>query len=245
MRNHFVRNNAEILAASSYVIQDPPALRGHYRERLGAPRLNLEIGTGKGRFLTDAARAVPSEGWIGVERIGSVLCKAAGALDRLIPAAALHNICLIRSEAEDLPDYLEPGEIDALYLNFSDPWPKAKHAKRRLTSARFLSLYERILVPGGILYLKTDSDILYSFSLEELPARGWTILASEDDYRPDAGDTSVQAIPTEYELQFRKEGRPIHMLRAQCPASAGQPEADHPAGSTPGRTNEEGAAAHA
>lgn len=245
MRNHFVRNNAEILAASSYVIQDPPALRGHYRERLGAPRLNLEIGTGKGRFLTDAARAVPSEGWIGVERIGSVLCKAAGALDRLIPAAALHNICLIRSEAEDLPDYFEPGEIDALYLNFSDPWPKAKHAKRRLTSARFLSLYERILAPGGILYLKTDSDILYSFSLEELPARGWTILASEDDYRPDAGDTSVQAIPTEYELQFRKEGLPIHMLRAQCPTSASQPEADHPASSTPGRTNEEGAAAHA
>ncbi len=231
MRNHFVKNNAEILAASSYVIQDPAALRGHYRDRLGAARLNLEIGTGKGRFLTDAARSFPSEGWIGLERIGSVLCKAAGALDKLRPEAALHNICLIRSEAEALPDYFAPGEIDALYLNFSDPWPKAKHAKRRLTSGRFLSIYQKILAPGAILYLKTDSDILFASSLEELPAHGWTILAQEEDYCPDTGDTSAQAIPTEYETQFRKEGRRIHMLRAQVPAGAPLPDPDN--GSAP------------
>lgn len=220
MRSHYVKNSPQILAASEYVEQEPFANRGKWRESLGiAPEapLCLEIGCGKGRFLEEMARQEPDAGWIGLERISSVLCRAAQRMDALAEDQAPHHLRLIRAEALQLGEIFADGEISRIYLNFSDPWPKVKHYKRRLTSDRFLPIYRRIMTPDGCLQLKTDSDDLFAFSLQSLAEDGWRIGVREDDLQasPYAGDN----IMTEYEIFFTAQGKPIHLLRAFPPVS--------------------------
>ena len=258
MRNRKKKNGSNRLENLSTLILTgddiKPDFDGVYDE---IRPLRLEIGCGKGDFITGVSVSEPDYNYIAVERISDVALSAVekyacsrglGTLDYHggwrgpdgtvykgekwdIPVKMRGNVRFFIGDAAAFLGIAPRGCFDRIYANFSDPWPKAKHAKRRLTSGRFLSIYQKTLAPGAILYLKTDSDILFASSLEELPAHGWTILAQEEDYCPVTGDTSAQAIPTEYETQFRKEGRRIHMLRAQVPAGAPLPDPDN--GSAP------------
>ncbi len=231
MRVRHVKNSGEILAASPYFEADPARFRGKWKELLGAERLYLEIGCGKGRFITEMAKQnAPLSGYIGLERISSVLCRAAerlqaedAAAERDAsradqPAERRLPIVLLREEGLDLPKLFCPGEPDGIYLNFSDPWPRARHTKRRLTSDRFLPLYEELLRgegKTGFLQMKTDNADLFAFSLENLAERGWTVEKQTDDLVD--SPFSEGNVRTEYEEQFVAEGRKIHYLLAYPP----------------------------
>lgn len=234
MRIRYLANTEEILAASTLVIAEPRALRGQWRtemaRRMGKEpaHLYVEIGCGMGGFLRKMAQAHPDDAFIGVERISTILARAAGSPDvdnvRTAnvaysadnrEAADYPNMVFVREEAEYLPESFAEGEVDGIYLNFSDPWPKDRHAKRRLTSDRHLAVYEKILAPGGILRFKTDNDGLFAFSLETLPACGWEILAQTDDLHAEGEPLAIGNIMTEYETNFVRHGKKIHALETR------------------------------
>ncbi|MBQ7915800.1 MAG: tRNA (guanosine(46)-N7)-methyltransferase TrmB, partial [Firmicutes bacterium] len=122
---------------------------------------------------------------------------------------------VVRGDAHDLLEYFAPGEVDRIYLNFSDPWPKERHAKRRLTSTKFLPIYKTILKQGGILQMKTDNDNLYAFSLETLKNEGWTIIRQSADLH---NSPYVEGnVMTEYETHFHELGKNINYFQALPP----------------------------
>lgn len=215
MRVRYMKESPEILSASRLVEEAPQKLRGAWRANIGTETLCLEIGCGLGSFIGEMARLAPQEGWIGLERIGTVLAKASQRLEKGEETSQLQNLRLIHGEAQGLAEIFAPGELDRIYLNFSDPWPKARHAKRRLTSEGFLRIYAEILREGGILQMKTDNDDLYAYSLEQIQADGWEILCQSEDLHH-----SVYAegnVMTEYEAKFTEQGKTIHFFRAAAP----------------------------
>ncbi len=215
MRVRYMKESPEILSVSRLVEEAPQNLRGAWRENIGTETLCLEIGCGLGSFIGEMARLAPQEGWIGLERIGTVLAKASQRLEKGEETSQLQNLRLIHGEAQGLAEIFAPGELDRIYLNFSDPWPKARHAKRRLTSEGFLKIYAEILREGGILQMKTDNDDLYAYSLEQIQSGGWEILCQSKDLHH-----SVYAegnVMTEYEAKFTQQGKAIHFFRAVAP----------------------------
>ena len=239
MRLRNVPEAKEIVKNSPYVIREPFGMRGKWREFSDRP-LYVEIGTGKGSFLMETARRHPEREFLGVERYESVLYRACEKMEgkeamdpaaRAIRAEQEHqesggedvrtpeNLHFLSMDARDLPDVFAPGEVDGLYLNFSDPWPKARHAKRRLTSREFLAVYEKFLKDGGILEFKTDNRPLFDFSVEELTeVPNWEILEITYDlhHDPVMGAGNVM---TEYEKKFSALGNKINKLKAvfHCP----------------------------
>ncbi len=212
MRIRYLKNTEEILHNSSFVIDDPVPLKGQWMKAIpGAENkagLCLEIGCGKGQFIRDMARKHGEMLWIGDEKIGTILARASGNLDEEID----QNVRLICWDAEKLDEIFAPGEIDRLYLNFSDPWPKDRHAKRRLTSERFLPIYARLLSQEGWLQFKTDNDDLFAFSVESFRNHGWQILEISDDLHQ---SPYVEGnVMTEYEQNFVNLGKNIHYLKA-------------------------------
>jgi tRNA (guanine-N7-)-methyltransferase len=194
-------------------------LRGKWKSQFARPNqpLHVELGTGKGQFLARASLLHPEINWIGVERIEEPLLQALrkGEASREEAGMDPQNVRYIWMDVEWLTDVFAEGEVDRFYLHFSDPWPKKRHAKRRLTHRRFLAMYEKILAPEGDLVLKTDSRALYEFSLEEFAEAGWEIVErSEDLHRSPfvAGN-----ITTEYEDKFASQGMPIHYVRVKPP----------------------------
>lgn len=184
------------------------AVKGHWQEVFGNDRpVRVEIGMGKGTFLIRMAKEYPEINFVGIEKYSSVLLRAVQKLEE----EPLENIRLIRMDAEYIEDVFAAGEVDRIYLNFSDPWPKDKHAKRRLTSRQFLKRYESILKPDGIVEFKTDNDALFAFSLEEAPAAGWKILAQTYDLHRDPSMNEGN-IMTEYEEKFSLLGNKIHKM---------------------------------
>ena len=169
----------------------------------------LEIGMGKGRFLMDMAAANPNINFIGIEKYSSVLIRAIEKRETL----ELDNVFFLRMDAEDIVNFFAPQEVSRLYLNFSDPWPKDRHAKRRLTSKQFLKRYEQILTENGELQFKTDNRPLFDFSLEEIKESGWTVL----DYTFDLHGNGIAKdnVMTEYEEKFHAKGMPICRLTAK------------------------------
>jgi len=176
--------------------------------------LSVEIGMGKGRFITQLAQRHPERRYLGIEKYSSVLVRAVDKCEAL----ALPNLRLLRMEAENLCDVFAPGEIDCIYLNFSDPWPKDRHAKRRLPSRRFLALYREVLAPGGRVEFKTDNRDLFAFALEEAAACGWPLEACTWDLHADPV-LSEGNIMTEYEERFSAAGNPIMKLIITPPAA--------------------------
>ena len=165
MRLRNIPGADEIVASSPFCIQNPAEHRGQWKKLLNGPApIHLEIGMGKGRFLMDMAARHPDIQYIGVERYTSVLLRAVQKMDEL----KLPNVHFICEDAARLPEVFAQAEIDRIYLNFSDPWPKDRHAKRRLTSHQFLERYDQFLAPGGRLEFKTDNQDLFTFSLEEI-----------------------------------------------------------------------------
>lgn len=212
MRIRYLKNTDQILQSSPSVIGDPTGYKGQWRAAFdGAadPKgLCLEIGCGKGRFIREMGRRHPELLWIGDEKFSTILARASGNLDAEID----RNIRLICWDAEKLEEIFEPGEIDRIYLNFSDPWPKERHAKRRLTSERFLPLYARLLAQDGFLQFKTDNDALFAFSVESFQNHGWQIVELSDDLHQ--SPYAEGNVMTEYEQNFVSLGKNIHYLKA-------------------------------
>ena len=164
---------------------------------------------GKGRFLMDMARLHPEINYVGIEMYDSVLLRALQKREELAAAGEkLENLLFMRVDARLLPEIFEKGEVDKIYLNFSDPWPKARHAKRRLTSREFLARYDRILTKNGTVEFKTDNRELFEFSLEEVHETGWKLIAHTFDLHHE--QEMVQGnVMTEYEEKFSSMGNPI------------------------------------
>ena len=205
MRLKNVPGSREAIAASRFVIHDPQEHAGKWAEVFGrtAP-LHIEIGMGKGRFLMELAARNPDIDYIGIEKYSSVLIRAIQKMEE----NELPNVRFIRMDAEEIGEVFGPGEADRIYLNFSDPWPKDRHAKRRLTSRQFLERYEKILKPDGTIEFKTDNRPLFDFSLEELEPAGWQAQEVTFDLHQDER-LMQNNVMTEYEARFSAAGNPI------------------------------------
>lgn len=209
MRLRHVRGGRSTLEAHpDHLILDPTPHRGRWREVFGNDRpLHLEIGMGKGQFVTGMARRNPEVNFLGMEKYDSV---AVRALERHLEDP-LPNVRMLRACATGLETFFEAGEVDRLYLNFSDPWPKKAHAKRRLTHVGFLERYQAILAPGRELHMKTDNRSLFEFSLTHLSQHQWRFLEVSLDLHAREPEDNVR---TEYEEAFAAEGHPIYRLVA-------------------------------
>ena len=173
--------------------------------------IHIEVGMGKGRFIMEMAARHPENNYIGIEMYDSVLLRALQKMEELQEKPA--NLLFIRMDARTLPEVFEKGEVERIYLNFSDPWPKDRHAKRRLTSRQFLERYDQILAPEGRVEFKTDNRELFEFSLEEAGEAGWKVLASTFDLHHDE-ELMRGNVMTEYEEKFSSMGNPIHKMIA-------------------------------
>lgn len=205
MRLKNVPGARETIDASDFTIPEPEVWKGRWQEVFGrqAP-LHIEIGMGKGQFLTALAAEHPDINYIGIEKFSSVLVRAVQKQNEL----ELPNLRLIRMDADSITDVFAPGEVDRIYLNFSDPWPKERHAKRRLTSVEFLRRYENILAKDGHVEFKTDNQPLFEFSMEAAEEAGWKLLAVTRDLHHDTA-LNKGNIMTEYEERFSAQGNPI------------------------------------
>ena len=205
MRLRNITGSREMIRESGFVVHEPEEMRGRWKEAFGSDApLHVEIGMGKGRFLMDMARLHPEISYIGIEKYSSVLLRAIQKMQE----DPLPNVKFIRMDAEEIEAVFGEGEVDRIYLNFSDPWPKDRHAKRRLDSRQFLKRYDRILKKDGQIEFKTDNRELFAFALEELPEAGWRAKAVTWDLH---GDPAMNEgnVMTEYEERFSSLGNPI------------------------------------
>jgi tRNA (guanine-N7-)-methyltransferase len=199
------------LQAHPAVIKRPEAQRGCWRQVFGNSNpINIEIGMGKGGFILNMALENPDINYIGIERYSSVLLRAVEKFDT-DRFKELKNIRLVCMDAKSLGEVFANEEVERIYLNFSDPWPKARHAKRRLTSKEFLARYEQVLVAGGQIEFKTDNTELFNFSLEQAKDAGWTINRYTYDLHHHEA-LSNGNIMTEYEEKFSAKGNPINKM---------------------------------
>ena len=209
MRARKKKHGAERIAAcSALLIEDTAALKADPQGFFAEKRpLHLEIGCGKGAFACGMAAAHPDINLIAMERVADV---AVLALEKAAAAAATRpdNLRFLIGNAENLTEWFPPHSIDCIYLNFSDPWHKARHAKRRLTYRDFLERYRTVLKKGGVLRFKTDNVNLFDFSLEEFAASGLRVENVTRDLH--ASPLAEGNIMTEYEKNFSEKGFPIH-----------------------------------
>ena len=208
MRLRNIRGADEVVASSAYTIKEPKELKGKWSKifRNENP-LYIEIGMGKGKFITTLAKQNPNINYIGIERYSSVLVRG---IEKLGQEELLSNLRFICMDANEIEEIFGEEEVGRIYLNFSDPWPKDRHAKRRLTSKRFLEHYDKILKKAGVIEFKTDNDALFAFSMEEIPAAGWNIIQSAWDLHN--SNMAEGNVMTEYEGKFSAKGNPIHKL---------------------------------
>ena len=174
--------------------------------------IHIEIGMGKGQFILTLAKQNPQINYIGIERYSSVLLRALEKFDTE-EFCELTNVRFICMDAMELPDVFEAEEVEKIYLNFSDPWPKKRHARRRLTSTVFFAQYDKVLAKDGVVEFKTDNRPLFEFSLEQVEEAGWKLLGSTFDLHHDAAMNQGNVM-TEYEEKFSAQGNPIHKLIA-------------------------------
>ena len=212
MRTRFKPWAADLMEAHPEIlIPNPEQQKGKWHEVFGNNNpLHIEAGTGKGRFIIGMAKQNPSINYIGIELFDSVIVSALETI--LEEEGGIPNLRLLRVNAKDLTEFFEKGEVDRLYLNFSDPWPKKRHAKRRLTHDTFLKLYESVLPENGEIHFKTDNRGLFEYSLTSVSEYGMLLKYVSLDLH--AGDPEWN-IMTEYEEKFSKKGQPIYRLEAQ------------------------------
>lgn len=205
MRLRNIKGSKEFISSSPFVIQEPEAYKGKWSELFHNENpLHVEIGMGKGQFIHELAAKNPNVNYIGIEMYSSVLYRA---LERRAETD-LHNLFFLRFDAKYLLNIFEEGEIQRIYLNFSDPWPKDRHAKRRLTSPNFLALYDKVLAKDGYIQFKTDNRPLFDFSVESVQeSEQWHI--DELTYDLHHSEFLDGNIMTEYEQRFVAENKPI------------------------------------
>ena len=207
-----VRNRkgaTELLEAHpQYVILNPADAKGRWQEIFGNDHpIHIEVGSGKGAFVSGMAKANPEINYIGIDIQKSVLSYA---LDKVL-ATGVPNIKLLWVDGSDLTDYFEEGEIDRLYLNFSDPWPKKRHEKRRLTYQSFLATYQQILPKNGEIHFKTDNRGLFEYSLVSFSQYGMKLKGVWLDLHASDFEDNVL---TEYEQKFANKGQVIYRVEA-------------------------------
>ena len=207
MRLRNIAGSREVIADSDFTIKDPEKKKGLWKKEVfgNDNEVHIEIGMGKGRFLMDMAALHPDINYVGIEKYSSVLLRALQKQEQLL----LPNVIFIRMDAETITEVFAPGEVGKIYLNFSDPWPKDRHAKRRLPSREFLKRYDQILVPGGVVEFKTDNEDLFRFALDEIEPAGWTLDAVTYDLHNDEVMNEGNVM-TEYEERFSEAGNPIY-----------------------------------
>lgn len=205
MRLRNVPGSRDTIAESRFTIKNETEYKGKWSTVFGNENpVHIEIGMGKGQFIMTLAEENPDINYIGIEKYSSVLVRAIEKQEE----KDLPNLFFIRMDAENIADVFAAGEVGRIYLNFSDPWPKDRHAKRRLTSLQFLERYEKILDREGHVIFKTDNRDLFDFSLEQVrEASHWTLL----NYTYDLHHSEYVAgnIMTEYETRFVEKGNAI------------------------------------
>ena len=210
MRLRNVPGAREVMLENEYVFTEPAGMKGKWNEVFGNDNpIYIEIGMGKGRFITEHAKANPDINYIGIEKYSSVLLRAVEKQNEL----ELANLRFIRMDAEGILDVFDAEEVSLIYLNFSDPWPKDRHAKRRLTSRQYFERYDKILKSDGRVEFKTDNRALFDFSVEEVSEAKWILDLVTYDLHADK-ELCEGNICTEYELKFSEMGNPICKLIA-------------------------------
>lgn len=206
MRLRNIKGARDVIAESPLVVHEPEKMKGKWKGIFGNDYpIRIEIGMGKGKFLYELAGRNPQINYIGIEKYSSVLLRALQKMEE----EPLSNLMFIRMDAEEIGEVFDKEEVDRIYLNFSDPWPKDRHAKRRLPSKEFLLRYNQFLKRDGILEFKTDNKELFDFAVEEVPLAGWEIDKITYDLHHDA--EMVQGnVMTEYEERFSSKGNPIY-----------------------------------
>ena len=205
MRLRNISGSREVIADSKYVIQNATEQKGKIKSFFEKDQpLQIEIGMGKGRFIMALAEQNPDINFIGIEKYSSVLLRAIQKMEQ----NELPNLKFIRMDAEEITEVFEQGEVDKIYLNFSDPWPKDRHAKRRLPSKEFLQRYDEILKKDGFIEFKTDNRDLFDFAVEQLEPAGWKVkvITYDLDSDPVLNEGNIM---TEYEEKFSSIGNPI------------------------------------
>ena len=209
MRQRAVKNLETIIGENqSYAAANPKQQRGHWSEVFPNPDrpLWLEIGSGKGQFAVQTALANPDINFIACEGLDNVyvrILQKAGELQ-------LTNLIVICERIDDVREYFAEGELSRLYLNFCDPWPKARHEKRRLTYGKKLLQYREVLKPGSVLQFKTDNDALFEYSLTQFDELDFEYEFTRDLYGSEFADGNI---PTEYEEKFSSQGKNINFAR--------------------------------
>lgn len=192
------------------LILEPEGKKGGWAKEFGneAP-IHIEVGTGKGQFVLGMALVNPDVNYIGIEHFDNVIVSA---LEKTIEADKPKNLRLLRVNGEELESIFDDAEIDRVYLNFSDPWPKERHEKRRLTAPKFLAKYEKVLKENGEIHFKTDNRSLFEYSLVSMTDYGMKLLYVSLDLHANMPEDNIL---TEYEEKFSSKGQPIYRLEAQ------------------------------
>lgn len=208
MRLRNITGSREAIAESAYVVQEELQMQcpGTWKDIFGNRNpIHIEIGMGKGKFIHTMAMGHPDINYVGIEKYSSVLLRAIQKMER----EELSNLKFLRMDAENIDRVFGLEEVDRIYLNFSDPWPKDRHAKRRLPSREFLARYDKILKKDGHLEFKTDNKELFEFALEELEPAGWKAQVITYDLHNDIV-LMKENVMTEYEEKFSALGNPIY-----------------------------------
>ncbi len=205
MRLKNIPGARERIAESKFVIQEPKTIKGSWRTFFeNHNEIHIEVGMGKGRFMMEMAEKNPEINYLGIEMYSSVLLRAVQKMEE----KELHNLRFILMDAREIEEVFDHEEVDRIYLNFSDPWPKDRHAKRRLPSRQFLQRFEQVLKKDGVIEFKTDNRDLFDFAVEETEPAGWEILEISYDLHQDE-KMMKDNVMTEYEERFSSLGNPI------------------------------------
>ena len=206
MRLKNIPGARERIAESKFVIQEPKTIKGSWRTFFeNHNEIHIEVGMGKGRFMMEMAEKNPEINYLGIEMYSSVLLRAVQKMEE----KELHNLRFILMDAREIEEVFDHEEVDRIYLNFSDPWPKDRHAKRRLPSRQFLQRFEQVLKKDGVIEFKTDNRDLFDFAVEETEPAGWEILEISYNLHQDE-KMMKDNVMTEYEERFSSLGNPIY-----------------------------------
>lgn len=210
MRLRNIPGSRQVIAENPWCIQEPENQKGRWHTIFENQNpIHIEVGMGKGQFLMTLAGKNPNINYVGIEKYSSVLLRALQKMEE----NPLDNLKFIRMDAETITDVFAKDEVARIYLNFSDPWPKDRHAKRRLTSKEFFARYDKILTGDGQVEFKTDNIMLFDFSLEQVELAGWRLNACTRDLHRNE-EMNQGNIMTEYEERFSGQGNPICKLIA-------------------------------
>lgn len=215
MRLRNIPRAGEVLDAHEMVVKNEKDCKGKWAEVFDNNHpIYIEIGMGKGQFIIALAKKNPEINYIGIEKYSSVLLRATEKFDEETSGEeTINNLRFICMDATEIDEVFATEEVSRIYLNFSDPWPKKRHARRRLTSKEFFSRYNKILAKDGVVEFKTDNRELFAFSLEQVEEAGWKLQGHTWDLHHDVV-MNAGNVMTEYEAKFSSMGNPIHKLIA-------------------------------